>query len=333
MKRYALIALLTLLTGLPVFAAPPPQPALTLGAATLSGTTVSFPVTLTNVTGIDLAAIDAIINYNNFSSAFGLQMSGGNIVSATLGPAAVAAGKQLTSANPKNGELRIVVFGLSNTAIGTGVIATVTFDIVGAAPATGNESFSISPTATDPTGRIVLITGNSITFAPGIAQLAVSLTGSGSINSVPSGIACTVGSCSANYYPTSVVSLLPTPTSDSTFASWSGDCVGKGSCAVTMSANHTVTATFVVAKQVRVVGGTDYLTLAEAYHDPAVVDNSVIKSRVHTFTDGLLLDRSIKVNIMGGYDADFQNRAGDSTISGKLTIKAGTLLADMLIVQ
>jgi len=79
--------------------------------------------------------------------------------------------------------------------------------------------------------------------APSFA-LNVSLSGSGSVSSAPSGIAC--GSdCSENYPQGSSVTLSAAPASGFSFSGWSGaGCSGTGSCKVTMSSAQSVSASF-----------------------------------------------------------------------------------------
>src|SRR5208282_1230564 len=69
-------------------------------------------------------------------------------------------------------------------------------------------------------------------------------SGSGSVSSSPSGIACP-GTCSYAYPPGTPVTLTPTAVSGSRFVGWEGSgCLGTGTCQVTMSSDMTVTATF-----------------------------------------------------------------------------------------
>jgi hypothetical protein len=67
--------------------------------------------------------------------------------------------------------------------------------------------------------------------------------GSGTVTSSPRGIDCGY-SCQYSYASSAVVTLTPSPASDSTFTGWSGDCTGTGTCQVTMSQARSVTATF-----------------------------------------------------------------------------------------
>jgi YVTN family beta-propeller protein len=76
--------------------------------------------------------------------------------------------------------------------------------------------------------------------------LSVSITGSGSgsLESAPSGIACP-GACSQAYLPGTQVTLTPIAMSGSRFAGWEGaSCSGIGPCQVMVSSGITVTARF-----------------------------------------------------------------------------------------
>ena len=93
------------------------------------------------------------------------------------------------------------------------------------------------------------------TFVP-LRTLTVSVTGSGSVASVPAGIACP-SDCTEDYEDGTSVSLTPTPAAGWVFSAWSGDCAGGGACTIAMTANRSVTATFVALRTltVTVVGG------------------------------------------------------------------------------
>jgi hypothetical protein len=76
---------------------------------------------------------------------------------------------------------------------------------------------------------------------------AKSGSGSGTITSNPTGISC--GSdCSEAFSQGSLITLTAQADADSIFTSWSGGgCSGTGTCSVTMNADITVTATFILA--------------------------------------------------------------------------------------
>jgi hypothetical protein len=78
------------------------------------------------------------------------------------------------------------------------------------------------------------------------ATLRVTKTGTagGRVKSNPTGINCGA-TCAMSFTSGTVVTLTATPFSGSVFAGWSGGgCSGTGSCAVTLSSNTTVNATF-----------------------------------------------------------------------------------------
>lgn len=80
----------------------------------------------------------------------------------------------------------------------------------------------------------------------GAASLTVTATGTGTVTSTPAGITCP-GTCTANFTGNSQVVLTAAPGANFTFGGFSTNCVPTNAltCAVTMSANETVTATFV----------------------------------------------------------------------------------------
>jgi len=98
--------------------------------------------------------------------------------------------------------------------------------------------------------------------------LLVSVTGSGTgaISTIPGGVACSYsgttasGTCSASFVSGTIVTLTATPAGSHTFAGWSGDCAGTGSCQVTMSQARSVTATFTALYQLTVTGSGTYFS-------------------------------------------------------------------------
>ena len=77
--------------------------------------------------------------------------------------------------------------------------------------------------------------------AGGAAELLVSVTGSGTVTSNPSGISCP-STCSAAFHGGPQVTLTATPASGWTFSSWGGACSGTGSCIVAMNAAQSASA-------------------------------------------------------------------------------------------
>ena len=75
-------------------------------------------------------------------------------------------------------------------------------------------------------------------------DLVVSTAGAGTGTVSGNGIDCAT-TCSQSYDAGTAISLTATPTTG-VFSGWSGDCSGTGSCVLSMNANHSVAATFVL---------------------------------------------------------------------------------------
>jgi murein DD-endopeptidase MepM/ murein hydrolase activator NlpD/GH25 family lysozyme M1 (1,4-beta-N-acetylmuramidase) len=110
---------------------------------------------------------------------------------------------------------------------------------------------TFSSTSANPT--TFTITGNATVTATFGAVLTQTLqvakagTGTGSVFSIPLGIACGA-SCSASFASGTAVTLTAVPDTGSLFSGWSGGgCSGSVACAVTMATNQFVTATFGLA--------------------------------------------------------------------------------------
>ena len=83
------------------------------------------------------------------------------------------------------------------------------------------------------------------TFVPEYL-VTVTLTGSGSVTSADSTIACPGTTCSASYLQGSSITLTAQADPTFVFIGWSGaSCSGTSDCTITMDQAHTVTATFV----------------------------------------------------------------------------------------
>jgi hypothetical protein len=78
-----------------------------------------------------------------------------------------------------------------------------------------------------------------------VRTLTVTKTGpgTGTVTSSPSGINCGA-TCAATFSDGTSVTLTATPSSRSRFTGWSGDCSGRSTCVLSMTANHSATANF-----------------------------------------------------------------------------------------
>nr|WP_283770135.1 hypothetical protein [Variovorax sp. PCZ-1] len=75
--------------------------------------------------------------------------------------------------------------------------------------------------------------------------LSVTVNGTGTVVSQPSGINCPATGCSSLFADNTIVSLTATPGSGQSFTGWSGSCAGSASsCLVTMSQARDVAANF-----------------------------------------------------------------------------------------
>lgn len=102
---------------------------------------------------------------------------------------------------------------------------------------------------------------------------------------------------------------------------WIWSCTGSGGKgAVACFANYGYT-------KPAMVGEALYDTLTAAYNDAYA---GVIRAREYVFPEDLTLDLAKEVIIMGGYDTDYTNQPGWTSLHGILTIKRGSLVADRL---
>jgi len=121
------------------------------------------------------------------------------------------------------------------------------------APAAGSSFAGWTGTCSGstPTCSVTLSASQQVSANFSAIQSAVVLTvslagtGTGSVASVPAGIAC-APTCTDSLTPGTSVTLTETPAASSTFAGWSGGgCSGSSStCTLTLNASQQVTATF-----------------------------------------------------------------------------------------
>lgn len=165
-------------------------------------------------------------------------------------------------------------------------------------------------------------------------NLTVTGSGSGSVLSTPTGIACNTN-CSALYTSNSNVTLHPAASQYSIFSGWiMGDCNGIADCLLTMSNDKASTATFDkdVAHQVAKNSPLTYFpTVQDAYN--AGNNGDVIKLWAQPYNEDLVFNLPIEITIQGGYDGSYTNITGEATIKGKLIIRNGRVNANGLIIQ
>jgi hypothetical protein len=78
---------------------------------------------------------------------------------------------------------------------------------------------------------------------------------------------------------------------------------------------------------------TDYDTLQDTYK-AATTENigNVIKAWGTTFAEDLTCDQTNDITLWGGYNEDFSNIIGYTTLQGILTVKSGSFTVENLII-
>ncbi|GEM_PF-3922807 len=165
--------------------------------------------------------------------------------------------------------------------------------------------------------------------------LAVEATGPGrgTVQSLPSGIACGAD-CRRPFAPGTVVTLKAVAAPHSHFAGWSGGgCSGSGDCTVTLGADTTVQAQFSATRPVKIAenNATIYASPQQAYNN-ALSGNTII-SWAQTFEETLTLNQPVAVELKGGYDADFVSNNDATVIKGALIITNGTATVENIAIQ
>ncbi len=185
--------------------------------------------------------------------------------------------------------LQTYALSVAKSGTGTGTVTATGINCGADCTETYNYNTSVTLTAAATTGStftgwsgacsgtgtcaVTMTTARTVTAtftpnAPTTYTLSVTKagTGAGTVTSNVAGINC--GSdCSQTYASTTSVTLTAAPAAGTTFAGWSGACSGTGTCAVTMSAARSVTATFTT-------NSAPTVTLATNRTSPQVVGNA-----------------------------------------------------------
>lgn len=298
------------------------SPQLNMGAATFStdGSTVSFPLVLTNQTGTSLASVGTTLQFDQTKLGYSAIVPGS---------AATTAGKDVVANSPDASSLIIGVAGFNANIIANGVVATVTFTVKFAG---GGTFVTNSPSGADADGNDVTLTGtNGTAFVNTLLSVELQGAGAGSVNSAPGGIHCTSGTCQAYYYQGAPVTLTAALTNDSV-VSWSGACAGCSgvTCKVTVSGGVPCGVVFSLVTPAR-IGATGYDTLQAAYD--AAADGATIMAREYQFTTGLSCFAAKAVKILGGQNQTYTLQSGFSSVKGPVVIGKGSVSIDRVVVK
>lgn len=74
-----------------------------------------------------------------------------------------------------------------------------------------------------------------------------------------------------------------------------------------------------------------YASIGAAY--AAQTGSAAIETRQYEFSEDLVFNRTMSVNIKGGYNLDFTSNAGYTTIKGSITVGLGSLTVERLIIK
>ncbi len=156
-------------------------------------------------------------------------------------------------------------------------------------------------------------------------------TGFGSVGSIPPGITCPMGSCSAPFPVTTPVTLTPAATIGSFFTGWSGGgCNGTAACVIPAGATtESNSATFTPAK---VKMGLGYwLTMTEAYS--GAMDGAIIQTEAQSFAESLNISRGIAFSVMGGYNDTFSAATGFSILQAPFIVSSGKVTLSSIVIR
>jgi uncharacterized repeat protein (TIGR01451 family) len=152
-----------------------------------------------------------------------------NFVSATASPGSCVQANGMVSCNVG------ALASSAEFAVNIVVTPTVAGTIMNTLNVTANETDPVpaNNTATQTTTALPIFT----------LTIAKTGNGSGTVATSDGRINCGT-TCTASYLSGTVINVRETADANSVFTGWSGACTGTGSCAVTLSADMTVTATF-----------------------------------------------------------------------------------------
>jgi hypothetical protein len=187
----------------------------------------------------------------------------------------------------------------------------------------------------DNAGNSEAIQATSYTIAADYpVNLTVNGTGSGTVTSNPSGIACNTN-CSANFAAGSSVSLHAEAAEFSLFNTWSGACTGKTDCTLTMDGIKDLTATFDAdtPHYARCDSPTTshYSTITEGYQ--TIPTDATLMLWGVDFIGDVIFNMDKVVTIKGGYNGSYSATPGLSTIVGSMSVSSGTVTVENIAVK
>jgi hypothetical protein len=200
------------------------------------------------------------------------------------------------------------------------------------------ESVQIGFLGTSDFGNDIYLDDAALTVIVPVQQtLAVTVSGNGSVNSNPTGIACTTGNsgtCAHQFTKDSTVTLMPSASGGSMPGSWGAGCnsFDGDNCLVQMNADKSITATFTTSTVVRIPLVNGYGSLQSAYNSApssCTIQAQAVELPVSPFT----LNLGKIIVLEGGYDSGYSVNSGYTTMNGILTLGSGSLTVEKLIIK
>jgi alpha-tubulin suppressor-like RCC1 family protein len=177
----------------------------------------------------------------------------------------------------------------------------------------------------------------------------VTVTGNGTVTSSPpgaGGISCRqspTNGCNATFdHSLATLSLLTLADGGSIFSNWTGACVGYGTCSFTdLNADKIVGATFIATPPFFIYSANplpvNYFSDLQLAYSGAVNGDIIQMQATASVTGSAAIPATAKtLTLKGGYDADFNqspSATSFTTISGKMTVKNGTLRVERVKVK
>jgi len=239
--------------------------------------------------------------------------------------------------NPTTGSVLRTLQTLSNLTVTSDWVQSSQYDLTSYKGQTIRLNFQVNTDSLYPTqfridDAVIMVTEPAA--AEQTLSVAITGTGSGTVNSNPSGIVCSTASCTADFSRNAAVTLMASPAGTSLFNGWTGACSNpSGNCAVTMDADKAVTANFTAVPLVRTDGApAAYFADLQSAYDAAAA-GTTIQAQAAELTGNLLLNRGIRVGLSGGYDSAYGSQSGRTVLKGKLTIRSGMVVIEKVSVR
>ncbi|HBG08228.1 MAG: hypothetical protein A2075_13285 [Geobacteraceae bacterium GWC2_58_44] len=285
----------------------------------------SAPIPVAASTTVKFFAVDAAGNSEAVRSAAYTIDTKAPTTTATPGAGSYSSAQTVTLSATEAGSIYYTTDGSQPTA------ASAKYG----APISITDSCTLRFFATDAAGNREAVKALAYTVTGRVSlTLTAAGTGSGTVVSTPSALACNAG-CSGNFNLGTRVTLVATNSEYSIFTGWGGDCTGKAQCSLLMDANKTVRASFDkdTARSVRLntASITYYSSLLNAYLAAPI--GATIQAFGTEFSESPVFNQKKVVRIKGGYDSGYASAAGVTQIKGKLVIRQGTVRVERVAVH